>query len=250
MKITIYTVNGCEFSKQEKEYLTSHQLQFEEKNLEINKEFLTEMLAISDNFAGTPVTKIEKDDGQSVILKGFTKEEFDEALGFKVEPAAEQKDVSPQPIPTEVVPPVSTPTNMVPDLSMTPQVPAPVSPVNDATAQLPNVVASPPSVLASDVNTMSPPPTAVVEPPTQLSQDPSQPTSPTVSEPTHPLTTAPVVETPLVEAPKPVEDPKLASVLSNLQNMSTDPVPPPTPSSTSASSPPSNMPSIPDPNFG
>jgi len=91
MKITLYTVNDCQFSKQEKDYLTSHQLQFEEKNLELNKEFLTEMLAISDNFAGTPVTKIEKDDGQSVVLKGFTQAEFDEALGYK-EAVAEKKD--------------------------------------------------------------------------------------------------------------------------------------------------------------
>jgi glutaredoxin len=82
MKIIIYTVNDCPFCKQEKDYLTAGKLQFEEKNLETNKEFLTEMLAVSNNFAGTPVTKIEKDDGSIVVLKGFTKEEFDKALGL------------------------------------------------------------------------------------------------------------------------------------------------------------------------
>lgn len=82
MKITVYTITDCEFSREEKEYLASHQLQFEEKNLETNKEFLTEMLAVSNNFAGTPVTKIEKDDGKIEVLKGFTKEEFDELLGL------------------------------------------------------------------------------------------------------------------------------------------------------------------------
>lgn len=98
MKITVYTITDCEFSREEKEYLASHQLQFEEKNLETNKEFLTEMLVVSNNFAGTPVTKIEKDDGKIEVLKGFTKDEFDKVLGFveekkpieevKAEPAA------------------------------------------------------------------------------------------------------------------------------------------------------------------
>src|SRR3989344_4902577 len=106
MKITIYTVNDCQFSKQEIDYLTSHQLQFEEKNLELNKEFLTEMLAISDNFAGTPVTKIEKD--------------------------AKQKDASVQPTVTEpvaeVAPSVAPPLSTT-DLSGIPPVPSVVNPV-------------------------------------------------------------------------------------------------------------------------
>ncbi|GIW64738.1 MAG: hypothetical protein KatS3mg092_0671 [Patescibacteria group bacterium] len=82
MKITIYTITDCQFSKQEKEYLKAHNLPYEEKNLETNKEFLTEMLAISNNFAGTPVTRVEKDDGVIRVFKGFTKEEFDEFFGF------------------------------------------------------------------------------------------------------------------------------------------------------------------------
>lgn len=82
MKIIIYTITDCQFSKQEKEYLKSHNLVFEEKNLELNKEWLTEMLAISNNFAGTPVTFVEKDDGTIRVFKGFTKEEFDEFFGF------------------------------------------------------------------------------------------------------------------------------------------------------------------------
>ncbi len=89
MKITIYTITDCQFSKQEKEYLASHKLPFDEKNLETNKEFLTDMLAVSNNFAGTPVTKIEKDDGQIAVLKGFTKDEFDQTLGFTPPPTAQ-----------------------------------------------------------------------------------------------------------------------------------------------------------------
>lgn len=97
MKVTIYTITDCQFSKQEKEYLTSHALPFEEKNLETNREFLTEMLTISNNFAGTPVTKIDKDDGQIVVLKGFTKEEFDKTLGFATTPPSETKPASENP---------------------------------------------------------------------------------------------------------------------------------------------------------
>ena len=85
MKITVFTITDCYFCKQEKDYLKSNNLPFEEKNLEENRDWLTEMLTISNNFAGTPVTKIEKDDGAIVVLKGFTKEEFDETLGIKTD---------------------------------------------------------------------------------------------------------------------------------------------------------------------
>src|SRR3990167_10907903 len=82
MKVTIYTTTNCLFSNQEKDYLKGKNISYEEKNVETNREFLTEMLTVSNNFAGTPVTKIEKDDGQISVLKGFTQEEFDQALGF------------------------------------------------------------------------------------------------------------------------------------------------------------------------
>ena len=235
MKITIYTVTDCQFSKKEIEYLKSHNLQFEEKNLETNKEFLTEMLAISDNFAGTPVTKIEKDDGSSVVLKGFTQSEFDEALGYKVtEPVVEQKDaVLEQPgvvEPPAVVSPTSgssPPVNS--DLSSTPPTPPAPNPMVDL-----GNLQSP--VSATSVSPQPP----VVEPPTQLTQDPTQPITP----PTQPSAA------PVVEPPKAPEDPKLASVLSNLQNMSTDPVPPPTSNTSPITQPASELPSIPDPKFG
>ncbi len=118
MKITIYTIKDCAFSKQEKEYLNTNKLVFEEKDLETNKDFLTEMLAISNNFAGTPVTRVEKDDGTIAVLKGFTKEEFDKTFGFiaEVKPPSEAEAkptppveaVAPAPIPTDF-PPIETP---------------------------------------------------------------------------------------------------------------------------------------------
>lgn len=152
MKITLYTITDCPFSKQEKEYLSSHTLTFEEKNLETNREFLTEMLAVSNNFAGTPVTKIEKDDGQIAILKGFTKEEFDKLLGFTAEPA---KPASTEP--SRSVEPVSVP------------------------AAAP-VVETPPVTVDSVPTPTPPPPAPVVEtPPTAPPAAPVQPVAPDVS---------------------------------------------------------------------
>jgi len=109
MKITVYTITDCQFSKTEKEYLTSNKLQFEEKNLETNKEFVTEMMAISNNFAGTPVTRVEKDDGSIAVLKGFTKEEFDTTFGFAPPPSTPAATIT-EPPKTETTPPgVETP---------------------------------------------------------------------------------------------------------------------------------------------
>ena len=138
MKITVYTIKDCAFSKQEKEYLNTNKLAYEEKDLETNKSFLTEMLAISNNFAGTPVTRVEKDDGSITVLKGFTKEEFDTAFGFATPTnnqspatASNQPSVNDTPIPTPPITevpsvktvspappaPVETPVTIIPDLS-------------------------------------------------------------------------------------------------------------------------------------
>lgn len=117
MKITVYTTTDCEFSKQEREYLASHSLQYEEKNLETNKDFLTEMLAISNNFAGTPVTRVEKDDGTIAVLKGFTKDEFDTTFGFSVETPAVKAETPA----AETTPPVeTTPTTPTPQAETPP----------------------------------------------------------------------------------------------------------------------------------
>lgn len=140
MKITVYTITDCQFSKKEKDYLKDHNLPYEEKNLETNKEFLTEMLAVSNNFAGTPVTKVEKDDGQITVLKGFTETEFSQALGLTpttptptppTTPASDEKpvaevqvppvqDVPPAPVSTPIPPP-PMPTDTPPAPASTPQ---------------------------------------------------------------------------------------------------------------------------------
>jgi len=82
MKVVVYTVSYCKFSQEEKEYLKQRGIDFEEKNLETNPVFLEEMLKVSNNFAGTPVTVVVRDDGSQTVIKGFNKEELDQALAF------------------------------------------------------------------------------------------------------------------------------------------------------------------------
>ena len=138
MKITVYTIKDCTFSKQEKEYLNTNKLVFEEKDLETNKDFLTEMLAISNNFAGTPVTRVEKDDGTISVLKGFTKEEFDTTFGLaspelKAEAGSTVPAVNDTPIPPVAVTPTETPlkTPAGGDADLTKEVAEPLQSVMD-----------------------------------------------------------------------------------------------------------------------
>lgn len=173
MKITIYTTTECKFSKLEKEYFASHGLQFEEKNLETNREFLTEMLAVGGNFAGTPVTKIEKDDGQIVVLKGFTPAEFDKTLGNapKAEPAVATTEVKP-------VEGVAAQPTAVPVVETTPAVP----PVAPEVPQTPAPVADP--AMASVLNTLEQ--QAQVAPPAPVEQPPVVPAAPIPGAPVIP----------------------------------------------------------------
>lgn len=181
MKITIYTIPDCPFCKQEKEYLTSKSLSFDEKNVQENKDALAEMLQISNNFAGVPFTLIEKDGGEKVMLKGFTQSEFDEALGSMsaatIAPVATSSPaVAPAPATTPSAPletsqPAASTGGMAADMSSgMPSAsaplgvaPAPVASMNDAS------VASAP---APTPTTPSVPPTApLTTAPAQEPQD-------------------------------------------------------------------------------
>ena len=239
MKITIYTVTDCQFSKQEKEYLTGHNLPFEEKNLEQNKEWLTEMLTVGNNFAGTPVTKISKDDGKEVVLKGFTKEEFDKELGFA--PAASDA----APTETPAVP-------ATPDVATAPAVTTPA--VEPPAVTVPSVE---PVMPAAPVEPAMPPVADAGMPPAPVTPD----MPPAVPEPVVPaapvipdLNSAPAAQTPA--AP----DQQLNDILSSLQTKATEPaapvpptpvVPDVTPAAPTASDapPPAGLPNIPKPDF-
>ncbi|VVA43817.1 conserved hypothetical protein [Candidatus Roizmanbacteria bacterium] len=183
MKITVYSIKDCAFSKQEKEYLNTNKLVFEEKDLETNKDFLTEMLAISNNFAGTPVTRVEKDDGTISVLKGFTKEEFDTTFGFVVAPTTPGSE---NPTPTTVPPPINDTPIVTPPVTESPSTvtilpPAPV-PIDLPPVETPvTVVLDPLKSVMEDLQTKSEP--APTMPPAE------QPTTPTPSIPDFPADT-------------------------------------------------------------
>lgn len=226
MKITLYTINDCQFSKQEKEYLKSHNLPFEEKNLETNREFLTEMLAVSNNFAGTPVTKIEKDDGQITVLKGFTKEEFDTAFGIAAAPVqpVTQPVAPPPPLPVEAHATVTPPPPPEPK-------PEPVQPPPPPEPTLPPQPTPEPQPLPPiDLpKPPEPPSTPPVAEPAQMPQKDAlndllnqlntpAPTQPAQTPPQTPPETQPAAVSPAV--PSPQNDPALAAILNDLQSKS------------------------------
>ena len=220
MKITLYTITDCKFSQSEKEYLQSKNIQFEEKNLESNREFLTEMLSISNNFAGTPVTKIEKDDGQVVVLKGFTKDEFDKVLGQTAPVEVQAASVATTSEPAPMQQPVQQPAPVAPQ----PQIQQPVQPMMPQ--QPMNQMPQPASQTQVAMPAMNPMPQPIQQPvqtvmpvqqpmqaapvqPQQFQQAPVAPQSAPSVAPTYQPTQQPMMQTPSEEA--------LSSVLQDLQ---------------------------------
>ncbi|MFH0773787.1 MAG: glutaredoxin family protein [bacterium] len=187
MKITIYTITDCPFSKQEKEYLSAHGLVFAEKNLETNREFLTEMLAVGSNFAGTPVTKIEKDDGQIAVLKGFTPAEFDKTLGFAQATAGEPTK------PTELA---SQTQPVMPQVEEVPSASTSAAPVAASVASAPQ-----PEIPQTPAPAVSDPAMASVldNLVQQAQQVPPEPISPSPATPPPP---APVAGAPVIPDPQ------------------------------------------------
>lgn len=95
MNVILYTINDAEsdFCKQAKDFLTAHNIPFENKDVEHDRTALSAMLAISDNFSGVPVMVVGEGADQKVV-KGFTQEEFEQALGLSAQP--EPAVVTPQ----------------------------------------------------------------------------------------------------------------------------------------------------------
>lgn len=240
MKVILYTTSDCIFSKQEKEYLASKNITFEEKNVQANRDFLQEMLNVSNNFAGTPVTKIDKDDGQSVVLKGFTQSEFDNVFASNVQqanstipvpPTPTDQPVQDQPAPTPQPDPV-TPEPFVPE-PVVPNVPDPTPvPSVDTLVEIPpfEQPSTPPAPVEAPSNPNPLPPTPVDDSTTEMhstipidppsTSDPVVPTPqpdpvmpdpvvPDMPEPTPvpPVETPPTIETPVVETPPAQEQP-------------------------------------------
>lgn len=87
MNVTLYTINDTEsdFCKQAKDFLTSHNIPFENKDVEHDRTALSAMQAVSENFSGVPVMVVGEGADQKVV-KGFTPQEFEQALGLSTQP--------------------------------------------------------------------------------------------------------------------------------------------------------------------
>ncbi len=73
-KVTVYTTNHCAFCVIIKDYLKSKNVEFEEKNVEENEDFASEMYQKSQQF-GVPVIDID-----GTIIIGADKNRVDAAL--------------------------------------------------------------------------------------------------------------------------------------------------------------------------
>ncbi|MBP9797602.1 hypothetical protein KBC70_00460 [Candidatus Woesebacteria bacterium] len=198
MKITLYTIPDCQFCKQEKDYLTSKGLPFDEKDVMANKDFLAEMLQKSQNFAGVPFTSLEEGT-QNVMLKGFTLSEFDDAIaqmsGAPMQAAQNEK-------------PMDMHANKLPEDASTsldmPVTPAPVDMPKPAMPSL-DMSAAP----AMDQPPVSP---AMDQPPVSTIPSLTQTASPSMLQPVQPLN-------PVSSADVDLDDPQdeLNSLLEDLQ---------------------------------
>lgn len=210
MKVTLYTINDCKFSQAEKDYLKTNNIAFEEKNVEQNRDFLTEMLGISENFAGTPVTQIEKDDGTKNVLKGFTQEEFDKEFGLAT---------------GAVAPMASAPTDNTAAPTAAPSSPA----IGGAPDVAPPTPPTPPKEMNTPAPTPEPAPIDVK--PVSLSDSGTSPAPAVVNTP-------PAAPEPVVAAPAPDAQTKPISLSENLSEpkaVDTSPTPPTVPPAQSSS---------------
>ncbi|MDA1316834.1 MAG: glutaredoxin domain-containing protein [bacterium] len=206
MKVTIYTINDCKFSQAEKDYLKTNGIAFEEKNVEQNRDYLTEMLGISENFAGTPVTKIEKDDGTSMVLKGFTQEEFDKELGRTTTNTA--VPVEPPSAPVIEIP--SETSSTPPPMPTVPAAMQPTTPVEPVVPAAPVDMQTEPISLSDNMSVPKPVESSVNPPITTSSP---QPIAPAVEVP--PMDVASTAGE--AQVPTAAADP-LNSVLESLQS--------------------------------
>ncbi len=79
--VTVFTTTTCKYCKQVKDYLTAHNISFEEVLLDKNPERIQESVAISGQ-RGVPVTKIVKDDGSAVAVLGWDQAALASQLGL------------------------------------------------------------------------------------------------------------------------------------------------------------------------
>jgi glutaredoxin-like YruB-family protein len=75
-QIVLYSVSWCPHCKEAKEYLTSHNIPFTNKDVELDDNAMQELTSKYKS-TGVPVIVIGKDEK---VIKGFDKEKFEKVL--------------------------------------------------------------------------------------------------------------------------------------------------------------------------
>jgi glutaredoxin 3 len=201
MKVTLYTIPECPYCQQARDYFTAKGIQFEEKDVKADKDSLSEMLSLSNKFAGVPFCSVLKDSGETVMLKGFTEADYDVACGVggnkEVEGMGADK------------------LNAAPDMGMAPAAPMPsadamnMPPLPEVSADMP--VATMP---AAPVMGMPAAPMPSMDPMAGLPPMPQVPAMPQV--PVMPMTPPPAPAMPSALPTEPQDD--LSSLLKDLES--------------------------------
>lgn len=78
MKITVYTSENCTFCKLQKEFMLEKGLEYTNVNIYESKEKFDAFK--SEDGIGTPLTIVEKDNGEKVKIHGFNLLEIEKQL--------------------------------------------------------------------------------------------------------------------------------------------------------------------------
>lgn len=218
MKVTIYTIPDCPYSKEEKDYLTGKGVQYDEKDVSNNKDNLSEMLDLSNKFAGVPFSVVVKDSGEKVMLKGFTKADFDLVLdgGSEAQGQAEMPAGSATDMPSA---------GTVPGVIDTASMPAtpPAMPTNPAMPAVEPTIPGMPAM--PSIPDMSMPSAPSMTPDPVVPAMPSMPSAPS-PEPVMPAVTPEPVMPAMPSAPSMTPDPVVPAMSSMPSAPSTEPADP------------------------
>ena len=79
-KVTVYSTPTCPYCKMAKQFLADNKIDYKDVDLSMDQEAV-HMLMEKTGHMGVPVTIIEKDEGEDIIL-GFNQEKFKLSLGL------------------------------------------------------------------------------------------------------------------------------------------------------------------------
>ncbi|WNC15343.1 glutaredoxin family protein [Brevibacillus brevis] len=78
--VIIYTQTTCGPCQEEKMWLTSQQIAFEDRDIRKNDAYFQEAIALGASM--TPVTLIKKETGEEIVIHGFDKEQISKHLSL------------------------------------------------------------------------------------------------------------------------------------------------------------------------